>query len=106
MQRIVGWYKLALSPEEVAHRIGHLTLAQVALQGAEPDMPRVLKTNRSTQTSPGTTLVLMRTTEVKPGFWRSNNPSDWREVAAHTGLPARGIRGNVRSDSEGRSPRG
>ena len=29
VQRIVGWYKLALSPEEVANRIGHLTLAQV-----------------------------------------------------------------------------
>jgi len=29
VQRIVGWYKLGLSPEEIASRIGHLTLAQV-----------------------------------------------------------------------------
>jgi uncharacterized protein (DUF433 family) len=29
VRRIVGWYKLGLSPEEVADRIGHLTLAQV-----------------------------------------------------------------------------
>jgi uncharacterized protein (DUF433 family) len=29
VQRIVGWYKLGLSPEEVVGRIGHLTLAQV-----------------------------------------------------------------------------
>ncbi len=29
VQRIVGWYKLGLSPEEIARRIGHLTLAQV-----------------------------------------------------------------------------
>ena len=29
VQRIVGWYKLGLSPEEIADRIGHLTLAQV-----------------------------------------------------------------------------
>ncbi len=29
VRRIVGWYKLGLSPEEVAHRIGHLSLAQV-----------------------------------------------------------------------------
>ncbi|MEA3376826.1 MAG: DUF433 domain-containing protein [Chloroflexota bacterium] len=29
VQRIVGWYKLGLSPEEIAARIGHLTLAQV-----------------------------------------------------------------------------
>ena len=27
--RIVGWYKLGLSPEEIADRIGHLSLAQV-----------------------------------------------------------------------------
>lgn len=27
--RIVGWYKLGLDPEEIARRIGHLTLAQV-----------------------------------------------------------------------------
>ena len=27
--RIVGWYKLGLNPEEIADRIGHLTLAQV-----------------------------------------------------------------------------
>jgi uncharacterized protein (DUF433 family) len=29
VQRIVSWYKLGLSPEEIADRIGHLTLAQV-----------------------------------------------------------------------------
>ena len=29
VQRIVGWYKLGLSPEEMADRIGHLTLAQI-----------------------------------------------------------------------------
>ena len=29
VQRIVGWYKLGLNPEEIARRIGHLTLAQV-----------------------------------------------------------------------------
>ena len=29
VRRIVGWYKLGLSPEEIASRIGHLTLAQV-----------------------------------------------------------------------------
>ncbi len=29
VQRIVGWYKLGLSPEEIADRIGHLSLAQV-----------------------------------------------------------------------------
>ena len=29
VQRIVGWYKLGLTPEEIASRIGHLTLAQV-----------------------------------------------------------------------------
>ena len=28
IQRIVGWYKLGLSPEEIADTIGHLTLAQ------------------------------------------------------------------------------
>jgi uncharacterized protein (DUF433 family) len=27
--RIVGWYRLGLSAEEIASRIGHLTLAQV-----------------------------------------------------------------------------
>jgi uncharacterized protein (DUF433 family) len=27
--RIVRWYKLALTPEEIGARIGHLTLAQV-----------------------------------------------------------------------------
>jgi len=26
---IVGWYKLGLSPEEIADRLGHLSLAQV-----------------------------------------------------------------------------
>ena len=29
VRRIVGWYKLELSPEEIADRIGHLSLAQV-----------------------------------------------------------------------------
>jgi len=29
VQRIVGWYKLGVSPEEIGSRIGHLTLAQV-----------------------------------------------------------------------------
>ena len=29
VHRVVGWYKLGLSPEEIAARIGHLTLAQV-----------------------------------------------------------------------------
>ena len=27
--RIVGWYKLGLSPEEIATELGHLSLAQV-----------------------------------------------------------------------------
>lgn len=29
VQRIVVWYKLGLIPEEIAERIGHLSLAQV-----------------------------------------------------------------------------
>ena len=29
VQRVVGWYKLGLSPEEITDRFGHLTLAQV-----------------------------------------------------------------------------
>jgi len=29
VRRIVGWYKLELTPEEIADRIGHLSLAQV-----------------------------------------------------------------------------
>jgi uncharacterized protein (DUF433 family) len=29
VRRIVGWYKLGLSTEEIAERIGHLSLAQV-----------------------------------------------------------------------------
>lgn len=29
VQRVVGWYKLGLSPEEIANEFGHLTLAQV-----------------------------------------------------------------------------
>jgi uncharacterized protein (DUF433 family) len=29
MQRVEGWYKLGLTPEEISHRIGHLNLAQV-----------------------------------------------------------------------------
>jgi uncharacterized protein (DUF433 family) len=29
VQRIVGWYKLGLGPEEIADEMEHLTLAQV-----------------------------------------------------------------------------
>ena len=29
VRRIVGWYKMGLSPEEIAEEVGHLTLAQV-----------------------------------------------------------------------------
>ncbi len=29
VRRIVSWYQLGLSPEEIADRVGHLTLAQV-----------------------------------------------------------------------------
>lgn len=29
VQRVVGWYKLGLTPEEIVDEIGHLTLAQV-----------------------------------------------------------------------------
>ena len=29
VRRIVGWYKLGWSPEEIGDRIGHLSLAQV-----------------------------------------------------------------------------
>ena len=29
VQRIVSWYKLGLSPEEIADNFGHLTLAQI-----------------------------------------------------------------------------
>lgn len=29
VRRIVVWYKLGLAPEEIADRIGHLSLAQV-----------------------------------------------------------------------------
>lgn len=29
VRRIVGWYKLGWSPEEIARRIGHISLAQV-----------------------------------------------------------------------------
>ena len=29
VQRVVGWYKLGLDPEEIADEIEHLTLAQV-----------------------------------------------------------------------------
>jgi uncharacterized protein (DUF433 family) len=29
VRRIVGWYQLGLSPEEIAEEIGHLSLAQV-----------------------------------------------------------------------------
>ncbi|MGC9397173.1 MAG: DUF433 domain-containing protein [Anaerolineae bacterium] len=29
VQRVISWYKLGLSPEEIAEELGHLTLAQV-----------------------------------------------------------------------------
>ena len=29
VQRIVGWYRLGLTPEEIPMRIGHVTLAQI-----------------------------------------------------------------------------
>ena len=29
VQQIVTWYKLGLSPEEIASRVGHLSLAQI-----------------------------------------------------------------------------
>lgn len=29
VQRIAGWYKLGLTPEEIADEFGHLTLTQV-----------------------------------------------------------------------------
>src|SRR3972149_5101583 len=29
VRRIVGWYKMGLSPEEIADKYGHLSLAQV-----------------------------------------------------------------------------
>ena len=29
VRRVVGWYKLGLSPEEISNRTGHLSLAQV-----------------------------------------------------------------------------
>ena len=29
VRRIVGWYKLGLTPEEIADRFGHLSLAQI-----------------------------------------------------------------------------
>jgi uncharacterized protein (DUF433 family) len=29
VRRIAGWYRLGLTPEEIADRIGHLTIAQV-----------------------------------------------------------------------------
>ena len=29
VHRLVGWYKLGMSPEEIAENFGHLTLAQV-----------------------------------------------------------------------------
>jgi uncharacterized protein (DUF433 family) len=29
VRRIVGWYRLGLTPEEIADRVGHLSLAQV-----------------------------------------------------------------------------
>ena len=29
VQRIAGWYKLGLSPEDIAENFGHLSLAQV-----------------------------------------------------------------------------
>lgn len=29
VRRVVGWYKLGLTPEEIAKRIGHVSLAQI-----------------------------------------------------------------------------
>lgn len=29
VRRIVGWYQLGLEPEEIARRVGHLTIAHV-----------------------------------------------------------------------------
>jgi uncharacterized protein (DUF433 family) len=29
VRRVVGWYKLGLTPEEIANRIGHVSLAQI-----------------------------------------------------------------------------
>ena len=29
MQRIAGWYKLGLSPEEIARQVGHITVGDV-----------------------------------------------------------------------------
>jgi uncharacterized protein (DUF433 family) len=29
VQRVVGWYKLGLTPEQIADEVGHLSLAQV-----------------------------------------------------------------------------
>lgn len=29
VRRVVGWYKLGFDPEEIASRVGHLSLAQV-----------------------------------------------------------------------------
>ncbi|MFQ5789758.1 MAG: DUF433 domain-containing protein, partial [Acidobacteriota bacterium] len=29
VRRVVGWYRLGLTPEEIAERVGHLSLAQV-----------------------------------------------------------------------------
>lgn len=29
VQRVIGWYMLGMSPEDIADRIGHLSLAQV-----------------------------------------------------------------------------
>jgi uncharacterized protein (DUF433 family) len=29
VQRVVGWYKLGLTPEEIVEEFGHVTLAQV-----------------------------------------------------------------------------
>lgn len=43
VHRVVGWYKLGLTPEEIAERIGHLSLAQVhaALTYYHADQPRI-----------------------------------------------------------------
>ena len=29
VQRVISWYKLGLSPEEIAEELGHLSLAQI-----------------------------------------------------------------------------
>ena len=65
VERVVGWYKLGLGPEEIASRIGHLTLAQVhaaltyyyanqeeieaALEAEEAEADSLANTHRATE---------------------------------------------------------